>query len=101
MPQFSYSAVDAAGRTVQGVVDAATENDLIVRLSGQGLRIQSFKRGGSPSPAPAAGPAARPTVAPIVQSQPAQRAPMAAPPVQRPQIEMASSTQVAQLSARP
>ena len=45
MPQFSYSAIDGHGRPVQGVLDASTENELIVRLSGQGLRVQTVTRG--------------------------------------------------------
>jgi len=80
MPQFSYSAIDGNGRSVQGVLDATTENELIVRLSGQGLRVQSVSRG---STAPVPGPArpsprvAPPTVATVPALTPAQ--PVAAP----------------------
>jgi type II secretory pathway component PulF len=73
MPQFSYSAVDASGRTVQGVLDAATENDLIVRLSTQGLRVQTLSRQvGAPHPQqPVARPMtpARPATSPAAQPQ--------------------------------
>ncbi|MBS1713506.1 MAG: type II secretion system F family protein [Armatimonadetes bacterium] len=71
MPQFSFSAIDGNGRPVQGVVDAGTENELIVRLSGQGLRVQSITRGAAAPtpatrpPAPAVSTVAAPPVAPV------------------------------------
>ena len=52
MPQFSYNAIDAKGQRVEGSLDAVSENELIVRLSSQGLRVQHLQKG---QPAPLTG----------------------------------------------
>lgn len=73
MPQFSYDAIDRSGRPVQGSLDAATENELIVRLASSGLRVQRIH---TQSPAPA-------TRQPVAQVnvRPTHTAPVQSPPV--------------------
>ena len=74
MPQFSYNAVDGTGRTVQGVLDASTENELIVRLSGQGLRVQQTGLAQSRRrPRANSGPQHRPLPAPRAQPAACER----------------------------
>ena len=88
MPQFSYRAIDAAGQQVDGVQEAASENELILRLSSLGLRIQAMSRSSNPLGQ---------GVRPIVQQQPQQQARPAAPSV-RPTISAPNARQVVQLA---
>ena len=43
MPQFAYSAVDTAGKTIRGVLDAETEQMLLQKLHDQHLHVTDIK----------------------------------------------------------
>lgn len=54
MPNFLYTALDAKGEQINGVVPAATEADAIQQLRSQGLyptQIQEEGKGARPRPA--------------------------------------------------
>lgn len=100
MPQFSYDAIDSTGRLVQGRLDAATENELIVRLSTQGLRVQRI-HGPGQAPAPLRQvqqplTAPRPATPPVAQPVPRPTVPSASPvasPVVKPQLKLRPSSE--------
>lgn len=43
MPQYIYSAVDAKGKTVNGSMEASTQNQLVQRIKEKGLYVTSVK----------------------------------------------------------
>lgn len=89
MPQFQYRALDGSGKPTQGTLDASSENDVVVRLSSQGMRVLAVQHASpvaasAPPPVvskavPVAVPQAvtsvRPVLAPNTESAPAPRRP--------------------------
>lgn len=64
MPEFDYRAVDATGQSTSGRIVAGSANDVVARLSQQGLTIQGLQMvGGGVAPAHIPGR----TLQPIVQ----------------------------------
>lgn len=72
MPFFTYKAQDPSGKTAQGSIQAATQDEALRALLQAGMKVELIHPAGSPPPASASKPSQAQITRPQIQSAPRQ-----------------------------